>query len=178
MDGNYINYVLDNLIMKYFILFILLIILSGCIQIIQVVPTQVITQTYIPTKIIKQILDTPIQTSICNKNSAIFISENYPDGTVIKPDQGFNKTWRIRNNGSCIWGAFKLVFYSGSPMSKINPIVFNKTVQPNEIIEITIPLIAPHQSGNHESYWILQDLGGIYFEGLNKLNVQINVKNY
>jgi hypothetical protein len=47
-------------------------------------------------------------------NWALPVSETYPDGTTLNINTNFNKSWRIRNGGTCTWNTnYRVVFYKG-----------------------------------------------------------------
>src|SRR5690349_21676550 len=55
--------------------------------------------------------------ALCD-NLAFVADVNIPDGTSMSPGQDFLKTWRVKNTGSCPWGAgYKLVHAYGDDMS-------------------------------------------------------------
>jgi hypothetical protein len=75
-----------------------------------------------------------------------------PDGTVIAPNQTFNKKWRIRNIGACAWNGYSLVFDSGDAMGApaTKPI---PAVGPGQEIDLDVDLKAPATPGTYRSYW-------------------------
>jgi hypothetical protein len=63
--------------------------------------------------------------SSCDK--AQFVSDvTIPDGTLMSPGQKFNKTWSLRNVGTCAWakGTYQIVFFSGEQMSATSSLAF------------------------------------------------------
>src|SRR5688572_4005832 len=85
----------------------------------------------------------------CNNN--VFEGDvTIPDGTLIKPGVDFQKSWAIRNTGSCTWDeGYAVVIVSNTAdcqaMDAVN-FTFRNTddfVSPNEAINIGINLTAP-----------------------------------
>jgi hypothetical protein len=90
-------------------------------------------------------------TPVCNL--AQFVSDpTIPDGTVMNPNQTFNKKWRLRNIGVCAWNGFSLVFDSGEsmggPASKPIP-----AVGPGQEVDLDVDLKAPANPGTYRGYW-------------------------
>lgn len=109
-------------------------------------PTPIATITPIPTA-----TEVSSPTPVCEL--ARFIADvTVPDGTVMAPNQTFNKKWRIRNIGACAWNGYSLVFDSGDPMgapaSKPIP-----AVGPGQEVDLDIDFKAPAAPGTYRSYW-------------------------
>ncbi len=107
------------------------------------------------------------------------VDVNIPDGTQMTPGQQFVKTWRIKNDGICTWGAGYKVVYAGysDPMSGLaQPI--NGVVGPGQEIEISVQFKAPAKAGEYVSAWTMQNAAGIKFFGIGAkpLYVKIVVK--
>ena len=48
---------------------------------------------------------------------ANLVGETIPDGTIMQPGETFQKTWRLKNNGTCTWNSsYKIVYWSGDLM--------------------------------------------------------------
>ena len=97
--------------------------------------------------------------------SAQFVADvNIPDGTAIQRNDGFVKTWRIKNTSSCAWeSGYQLAFLSddilGAPQSFM-PIP--PTAKDTEV-DISVPFVAPAQPGVYTSTWKLREPGGKAF---------------
>jgi hypothetical protein len=122
----------------------------------QVPPTATPTATAVP--------PTPTATPLpCNL--AQFVGDvTYPDGTLVSSGNGFTKTWRLRNAGSCTWTSdYDLVFYDGDQMNARSVIPFNGNVHPGEEVDLSVNLIAPVNAGSYRGYWMLRDASGALF---------------
>lgn len=85
------------------------------------------------------------------------------DGTQMSPGQDFQKTWRIKNTGTCIWGAgYGLIFGYGVKMNG-EPIAMTTSVAPGEVTEVSVRLTAPDVAGEYTSYWRMANATGINF---------------
>jgi len=97
-------------------------------------------------------------------NQAIMISETVVDGTSYTGNTAFNKSWRIKNIGTCTWNTnYKIAFLSGDIMSGPVSQKFNASVAPGETIDLIIPLKAPATAGIYTGYWGLYDEANKYF---------------
>ena len=97
-------------------------------------------------------------------NSAIMLSENYPDYTQFNLSQSFTKTWRLKNVGYCTWNTgYRLAFMSGNSMSGPSYVYLPHSVAPNGTVDISVPLQAPASSGTYTGYWGLYTDSNHYF---------------
>lgn len=89
--------------------------------------------------------------------SANFLSENYPDGTIVKPGEIFTKTWRVKNSGSCTWDSdYLLIFWDGDALGTAYSYPLPQTVYPEQEVDISIPFTAPATDGTYRSEWMIQ----------------------
>jgi hypothetical protein len=100
----------------------------------------------------------------CNQIS--FVSDvTYPDNTAVLLNQGFTKTWRLKNTGSCTWtSGYQLVFDSGDQMGgNASQQLTNGTVAPGQNIDVSVNLTAPGSAGTFKGNWRLREPGGALF---------------
>ena len=104
-----------------------------------------------------------IPPSTCDKVQ--FISDvTVPDGTLFAPGKTFNKTWRLKNIGTCTWStSYQLVFYSGEKMGGPDALTFPKSVAPGQTVDITVGLTAPATAGTYRGYWMFKNTSGALF---------------
>lgn len=114
----------------------------------------------------------PTATQVCDK--AEFIKDvTIPDGTMLSPGEAFTKTWRLKNIGACTWTtAYALVCDSGDCMSGPSAQPLAGSVAPGQIVDISVPLVAPASPGHYRGYWKLRNAAGVLFAGV---YVDINV---
>jgi hypothetical protein len=112
----------------------------------------------------------------CHDN-AIFVSDvTVPDGTVFEPGTAFNKTWRLKNTGTCTWDTrYQLVFVGGAKMDAPDAVNVPQVVPPGGTVDITVPMVAPQQPGTYQGYWRMRnpDCGNLFGTAV---NVQIIVR--
>jgi hypothetical protein len=89
---------------------------------------------------------------------------NYPDDTGVAVGSDFIKTWKIRNVGTCAWGAGYKLAYAGYT-DKMNgvPQPISTVVQPGQEIEISVQFKAPTKPGVYVSAWTMANPQSINF---------------
>jgi hypothetical protein len=121
-------------------------------------PSVASTITLIPSPIFTS---TPAATATPNCPVAQFVTDvTIPDGTVMTPNQTFNKKWRLKNIGSCAWNGYSLVFDNGDSMNGTSPKAV-ASVNPGQEIDIDVDLKAPGSAGNYRGYWRLVTNGNV-----------------
>jgi hypothetical protein len=93
-----------------------------------------------------------------------FVDITVPDGTHFNPGEGFSKTWRLVNAGSCNWtNDYAIAWFSGEVFGAVTEQRFGLEVLPGQSIDITVDMTAPRQPGVHQSNWKLRDASGALF---------------
>lgn len=106
--------------------------------------------------------------ALCDKYSwdLTTVDVNVPDNTVMTPGQEFTKTWKIKNTGSCTWGAgYTMVYSYGDDKMSGQPQPFGAAIAPGQEVEVSVQFKAPDLPGTYTSYWTLQNPKGIAFQG-------------
>ena len=106
--------------------------------------------------------------TLCDKYSwdVSTVDVNVPDNTVMTPGQQFTKTWKIKNIGSCTWGAgYTMVFSYGDDKMSGQPQPFGAAIAPGQEVDVSVQYTAPTLAGTYTSYWTLQNPKGIAFQG-------------
>ena len=101
----------------------------------------------------------------CYDNAAFDADVTVPDGTVFLPGTAFNKTWRLRNTGTCTWNTrYQLAFVGGSQMSAPSAVNMPHDVVPGSTVDITVPMVAPQANGRYRSNWQMRnpDCGNLF----------------
>lgn len=131
------------------------------------VVTVVITATPPPTNV-----PPPTEPPTCVLNSRFVADVTIPDGTVFVPNAVFTKTWRVQNNGTCVWENYSLVFVSGTQMAA-NGIYPVPITQPGANADLVVPMTAPASYGVYTGRWRMRNQNGQLFG--TELTVVINV---
>jgi len=122
-----------------------------------------------PTEVAAQPTPTPETTTDsgaageCTNVLAFFEDVTIPDGTPIKQGERFVKTWRVRNEGTCTWRDYGLVFVGGEQMNAAPVTPMDVVVAPREIANLSVELTAPKRGGQYIGQWQLQDTNGKRF---------------
>jgi hypothetical protein len=82
----------------------------------------------------------------------------------MRPNQSFSKTWRLINTGACTWSTrYAVVFFSGQLFGAATVNYLPAEVDPGQIVDITIDMIAPSLAGSFQSNWKMADDNGQSF---------------
>lgn len=93
-----------------------------------------------------------------------------PDGSILAPGLPFQKTWRLLNSGKTTWTTdYSLIFIDGNLMDAQPTVSLPAVVQPGEMVDVTVDMIAPAEPGVYKGYWELRKPNGeIFGFGANK----------
>jgi len=103
-----------------------------------------------------------------------------PDGSVLDPGYDFQKIWKIRNTGTCLWDEGYRLVYIGGSSPDLDPYNFefkksSDFVASGEAVNIGINLTTPCTPGQYEGHWRMQNDQGYYFGTI--LSVYVEVKD-
>jgi len=88
-----------------------------------------------------------------------------PDNTVMTPGQDFIKTWKVKNTGSCPWGAGYALSYAGYANQMSGQfIAFKEVIQPGQEVDVSVQFKAPATAGEYLSAWQMKNPSGVTFE--------------
>ncbi len=98
---------------------------------------------------------------------ATFVADvTVPDDAYMNPGQAFTKVWRVRNDGTCAWGAGyplnALIFYNGNQFGAPYFVPISGTVGAGQMLDISVNMVAPNTSGVYTSEWMFS-LDNTYF---------------
>jgi Ig-like domain from next to BRCA1 gene len=104
-------------------------------------------------------------TTVALCDSLAFVADvNVPDDTSMSPGQDFVKTWKVKNSGSCPWGAgYKLVYagYADNMSGQFQPLT--GVVQPGQEVEVSVQFKAPDAADQYLSAWQMSNPSGVTF---------------
>jgi DNA-binding transcriptional regulator YdaS (Cro superfamily) len=99
----------------------------------------------------------------CALDSQFVADVTIPDGTAVSPGQAFVKTWRVRNSGTCDWGAgFELACVSGAQMGGPASVPLPAIPAGGEA-EVSVNLTTPSTYGTHKGTWRIASGDGTLF---------------
>lgn len=106
-------------------------------------------------------------------NAMAFVSDlNLDDQNMaapppVSPGTAFQKSWRIRNTGTCTWDrSYMLTFVDGNvPQARMGgmPTPISGTVAPGATYDMTIDLVAPLTPGVYQAFWTMRGPNGLLF---------------
>jgi hypothetical protein len=92
------------------------------------------------------------------------VDVNVPDNTVMSPGQDFIKTWRVKNVGSCAWGAGYVLVFTGTGDDMDGQfIAMTEVIQPGQEVELSVQFKAPATAGIYVSTWQMQNAQDVPF---------------
>jgi uncharacterized protein YkwD len=106
---------------------------------------------------------TPIPTNPPDcTNSAAFVTDvTIPDNTNIAGGTTFTKTWRVANNGTCVWGpTYTLTHYSDEILGAPASVPLGLTY-PGQTLDISVDLVAPNSTGTHRGNFVIKNSAGL-----------------
>ncbi|MBN1246373.1 MAG: hypothetical protein JXC32_01890 [Anaerolineae bacterium] len=102
----------------------------------------------------------------CTYRAAYVADVTIPDDTVVPAGESFEKTWRIRNSGTCPWMlGTTFAYLSGDDLSEEGAIAVPST-EPDQEIELTVEMTAPDEPGTYRSNWQLETPDGRRYGGV------------
>ncbi|HEY9153175.1 MAG TPA: NBR1-Ig-like domain-containing protein [Anaerolineales bacterium] len=110
-------------------------------------------------------------------DSIFFADITIPDGTDEKSGTVFQKIWRMKNTGSCTWGAgFKFAFAGGSKMDGSDFTITQSKdfVAPGASKDFGIKLTAPTIPNTYTGCWKMQTDQGYWFGGYACVTIKVS----
>lgn len=129
-------------------------------------PTRTSTSTPIPTiDRTRPSMNTPTGEIPCNQAApGQPFDVTIPDDTRMSPGQPFSKTWRLENIGSCTWTRqYAVTFFSGNSLSAQYTQYLQQPIEPGDVVDVTVDMVAPQTVGLYQSNWMLSDPDGQLF---------------
>lgn len=107
----------------------------------------------------------PTPTPVGCDRAGFVADVTYPDNTRVDPGEEFEKTWELRNTGTCTWTPdYAIVFDRGDSLDgPASAALTEVEVAPNETVEVSVTLTAPEESGTYQGHWKLRNASGQVF---------------
>ncbi len=86
-----------------------------------------------------------------------------PDGTVLRPGESFEKTWKLTNTGVCAWTTSYAIGYAYGALMHGTETKLTKSVAPGATVDITVKFTAPLPNCWYGSWWRLKNAKGVSF---------------
>ena len=118
---------------------------------------------------------TPVPAT-CTDAASFVADVTVPDGTIMASATDFNKTWRVKNTGTCTWtSAYSLVFTDGTLFTLSDSMALPSTVAPGQTTDLSMSMTSPIYPATYESDWKLRNPDGVFF-GVGNSNSPLWVK--
>jgi Ig-like domain-containing protein len=104
----------------------------------------------------------PYANEACTDRAELVQDVTVPDGTLFDVNAAFQKTWRIRNTGTCTWNGYQLAFVGQEAMTAAQAISV-PVISANAEVDLTVPMTAPPTPGVHVGQWRLRKPDGTFF---------------
>lgn len=132
-------------------------------QVAVIPPSETPTSTPAPPTSTPAPTSTPTEAP-CTDNSSFVADVSIPDNTSMTPGQSFDKTWRLRNSGTCTWTLeYDVVFVDGNIMGGPASKALVGSVAPGSTVDVTLDLTAPSSNGTFRGNWRLRNGSGVLF---------------
>jgi len=86
---------------------------------------------------------------------------NMKNPPFVTPKQGFVKTWRLQNTGTCTWTPkYKLVYAYGNVTAAQmsgQPVNIPANVAPGQTLDLSVTLIAPYDPLTYQGFWQMEN---------------------
>lgn len=139
-------------------------------------PTLTAEATVTPTPDIVDTLGTPAIADSCY-NLLWLKDVTIPDGTQLKANEVFTKTWLVQNNGGCAWPPGFTFSHVGGELLRGQTVTLEDPIPVGAKRELSVQLVAPSdQTGLIQSSWRMADADGNFFG--NTLSVNIVVGDF
>lgn len=111
----------------------------------------------------------PAPTPACVDGMKFVADISYGDNNMknppyVKPGEGFVKTWRVQNTGSCPWTPnYKLIYAYGNVTSAQMSgqlVNLSANVAPGETVDLSVTLIAPNDPLTYQGFWQMESASG------------------
>jgi len=92
------------------------------------------------------------------------VDVNIPDNSEMTAGQQFVKTWKVKNDGGCAWGAGYGMIYAGyTDRMSGQPTPLTGVVAVGQEVDLSVNFKAPTKAGEYVSAWQLANDKGIPF---------------
>ena len=136
-------------------------------------PTLTVEPSATATTVVTATLGTPTVADPCY-NLLWIEDRSIPDGTNLKANEVFTKTWYVQNNGGCAWApGFTFSNFGGNPMEG-TPLLLTEPIPAGAKRELSIKLVAPGgQNELIQSSWRMTDENGLFFGDTLSVNITV-----
>jgi ABC-type amino acid transport substrate-binding protein len=112
---------------------------------------------------------TTVVSPVCVDGMKFVADVSYGDNNLknlpfVAPKQGFVKTWRLQNTGTCTWTPkYQLVYAYGNVTAAQmsgQPVNLPTNVAPGQTLDLSVTLIAPYEPLTYQGFWQMENESG------------------
>jgi hypothetical protein len=113
------------------------------------------------------------ETAKCESDATFLEDLTLPDGSEVAPGAELEKRWRVRNNGTCDWGAgYRLEPLADSPFADLSTVALFPARSGADAVW-SISLAAPKEAGEYLGRWQAVDPEGQAFGEVVYLQIEV-----
>ena len=102
-----------------------------------------------------------VDQATCTRSIEFIEDLSIPDNTILAPGEEFEKSWRLRNNGTCPWTTeYSLVTVGGDDIPGPDSVPLSEPVAPGQTVDFSVAMNAPAEPGTYEENWQISDATG------------------
>ncbi len=118
-------------------------------------PIQEPSETITETETVTETEETDEEEGVC-LNATFVADVTIPDNTQLDKEEPFDKTWRVRNSGTCAWPDDTVLSFVGGDQMGAPDSVEVGPADPGDEKEITVSMEAPAEDGKYTGKWQLK----------------------
>jgi hypothetical protein len=128
-------------------------------------PLSITTPTLAPSPTLSGVTPFPTVSTTANGcyDAALVTDVTIPAGTKFNPGDSFEKTWRLKNTGTCDWNADFKITYVGGKMFGSDTTKIRQRVWVGNTGDISLSMVAPAGAGTVVSNWQMSTDDGKFF---------------
>ena len=129
-------------------------------------PTETLIPSVTPTKGVTRTKGAPSKTAAPQNtcDNSMFVADvTIPDRTEMAPGTRFDKTWTVKNTGSCTWSTSYSIISGGGELMAGVKTAMTESVAPMQQVNVTVSLTAPLVAGTYTGRWRLVNAAGTVF---------------
>lgn len=128
-------------------------------------PLILTTATLVPSPTLSGVTPFPTISTTANGcyDAALVTDVTIPAGTKFNPGDTFDKTWRLKNTGTCDWNADFKITYVGGNIFGSDTTQIRQRVWVGNTGDISLQMVAPNGSGTVNSNWQMATNTGALF---------------
>jgi hypothetical protein len=106
--------------------------------------------------------------------SSALVSETIPSGSRLDPGERFEKTWQIKNTGTCEWTRdFKFTYIGGYDFQGADTTAIRQKVPAGSTVEVSMSIDAPNDPESYTSSWQLTNDEGDFFGQVFTIDIRV-----